>query len=670
MDEESNLQKSLKEIFKNNDVSSHILKEQARIICSTFLGGVWSKVSAEKISIRAITGGLSNLLYLVELPKASLSVGIEPKSVLLRIHCLESDPVQTFVETMSFSILSERSLGPKLYGFFDGGRIEEFIKSKTLLCDDISKPEYAKLIGIHFSRFHTLEIPISKEPRLIFFMRSFLQSLKKTETGQKPISLILSQVELHTDQYPSQVTLADLEKEIDLLEEFYKKGTWPVVFTHNDLHEGNILQKSEFDIRSDGVYDVQGRKVDEDPLVFVDFEWCCYNYRGFDLAHQVVEYAFDYTNPEPPYYKIYQDRFEWKDVRRTLCSSYINKLYEMSETAMTARLLLSGDKEKDTEALLEEVELFVPASHLLWGIWNMADLHWTLGGAVVLPTSGNRVSTRSTRKKKSSIITPKKLIENLQSKTPSKKLEEGILEIYKDMRKESASFFNYFKPANKDKNAKSNVWLFDSSRVILAEAPDYYHASFVDGYARSSQYILAQAPFNLTTQKDFFRMVFQNKVEVIVILDGSEEIAKLIQPKPEGKFGSFNVKVLDEKSGENLKTSTLAVGNSKVKVYTLKWTSDMDLPGNLLAAHDIFRGDVGWDIGGPMLFVCKDGVTRCGLFTLLDTESQRIKTKQRVRLGDTVRCIRNSRSHAFDVYENFELAINLIIELCKRKKDI
>ena len=35
----------------------------------------------------------------------------------------------------------ERGLGPKLFGFFEGGRMEEFIPSKTLNADDVLKPE-------------------------------------------------------------------------------------------------------------------------------------------------------------------------------------------------------------------------------------------------------------------------------------------------------------------------------------------------------------------------------------------------------------------------------------------------------------------------------------------------------------------------------------------------
>ena len=72
----------------------------------------------------------------------------------------------------------------------------------------------------------------------------------------------------------------------------------------------------------------------------------------------------------------------------------------------------------------------------------------------------------------------------LTSRSATKKLGDGVLEAWKDDQKETMTFFNYFKPENKEKNAKPDaIWLYDSSRVVLEGAPpgDYYHASWVEG---------------------------------------------------------------------------------------------------------------------------------------------------------------------------------------------
>jgi choline/ethanolamine kinase len=74
---------------------------------------------------------------------------MEPKEVLLRIygqthgeHALET----MLTESVVFTLLSERKLGPKLHGIFPGGRIEQYIPvsdffdniyTKLTLCSNV-----------------------------------------------------------------------------------------------------------------------------------------------------------------------------------------------------------------------------------------------------------------------------------------------------------------------------------------------------------------------------------------------------------------------------------------------------------------------------------------------------------------------------------------------------
>lgn len=61
----------------------------------------------------------------------------------------------------------------------------------------------------------------------------------------------------------------------------------PVIFCHNDMQEGNILLRENM------------RKPE---LVVIDFEYCSYNYRGFDIANHFAEWQYDYTAPDYPFY--------------------------------------------------------------------------------------------------------------------------------------------------------------------------------------------------------------------------------------------------------------------------------------------------------------------------------------------------------------------------------
>ena len=66
----------------------------------------------------------------------------------------------------------------------------------------------------------------------------------------------------------------------------------PVVFCHNDLQEGNILHTRTSAHEP-------GRDV-----ILIDYEYCAYNYRGFDLANHFLEWSFDNStntlHPEKP----------------------------------------------------------------------------------------------------------------------------------------------------------------------------------------------------------------------------------------------------------------------------------------------------------------------------------------------------------------------------------
>lgn len=77
------------------------------------------------------SGGLSNWLYHVKLLKnVSGYAESNPREVLLRLYGQshgECSFQHVLTESIIFALLSERKLGPRLYGVFAGGRIEEYI---------------------------------------------------------------------------------------------------------------------------------------------------------------------------------------------------------------------------------------------------------------------------------------------------------------------------------------------------------------------------------------------------------------------------------------------------------------------------------------------------------------------------------------------------------------
>lgn len=65
-------------------------------------------------------------------------------------------------------------------------------------------------------------------------------------------------------------------------------------------------QSDDLDNTRDSVLSGQSHEFSdngEPELIIIDFEYCAYNYRGFDLANHFIEWTFNYNlNKEAPFY--------------------------------------------------------------------------------------------------------------------------------------------------------------------------------------------------------------------------------------------------------------------------------------------------------------------------------------------------------------------------------
>ncbi|VDL62461.1 unnamed protein product [Nippostrongylus brasiliensis] len=316
---------------------------------------------------------MSNLLFLVELAPEVECLGNEVRQALLRIQC-QSDLDQLLSESVVFTLLSERSLGPKLLGVFPGGRFEQFIPSRPLQCREISKPAIARIIAPMLARVHTLDVPINKEPEVMRCARGWLAKFRQTAGSTRPIEMRCTAARVPAQSYPASITCDQLEQELDFVEDFLAKSKSPVVFSHNDLQEGNILLGDDYRIEGDGSIKSTSDSPVVDPLVFIDFEYCSYNYRGFDLGNHACEYGFDYNCDEAPYYKIYSELFDVVDDRRSFCKAYLDEVYKMRDCSQNPHFpsdLVSEDREADLERLVTESTLFMAVSNIFWTCWAL-----------------------------------------------------------------------------------------------------------------------------------------------------------------------------------------------------------------------------------------------------------------------------------------------------------
>lgn len=333
-----------------------------------FLQGAWREVEPEALLIRHISGGLTNLVFSVGLPKNVRPRGREPAVTLLRLfgeeHITPEQQYKLINETVVFTMLAERNLGPKLHGVFHGGRFEEFIVGHTPTPQEIRGVKCSREIAKNLALVHSMDVPVSKDPTWLGeTLRSYLSKIG-------PIRLEC--IDYEERESAAMVATFNLREEVDWVLRFLYNVESPVVFSHNDVNTGNIL------VREDST--------SWDPVVFIDFEFAAYNYRAFDIANHFNEWTYDYDRKDFPYYHRQREKYPSLSEQKQWIRHYLRTYREqqqMEKENNQNETEGSDDKENsqsdtdDTlwlfseEHLLREVSAFTVACHLLWALWSV-----------------------------------------------------------------------------------------------------------------------------------------------------------------------------------------------------------------------------------------------------------------------------------------------------------
>jgi len=317
------------------------MRELASRICRDYLNGAWKNVTPQNIGFKHISGGLSNLLYHVSLPECLIQDKDtkrhdEPKEVLVRVYGQthgEGALEALITESVIFTLLSERGLGPKLHGIFPGGRIEQYINARPLKTRELADPKLSVQIAQKMAAIHCMEVPLHKEPGWLWnTIERWLKTAKKQLSNEVP-----AHAKLLLD--------VDFKDEADWLRKRIEEQNCPVTFCHNDMQEGNIL-----------ICQDENDNSPSDPrIVLIDFEYCSYNYRSFDLANHFLEWVYDYTNKEMPYFYENWNNYPSLEQKMQFIRTYLDDV----------------GSEESPQQILEEVQVFSLASHFFWTLWSV-----------------------------------------------------------------------------------------------------------------------------------------------------------------------------------------------------------------------------------------------------------------------------------------------------------
>ncbi|KAI4563427.1 hypothetical protein MJT46_011036 [Ovis ammon polii x Ovis aries] len=177
-------------------------------------------------------------------------------------------------------------------------------------------------------------------------------------------------------------------------------------------------------------------------------------------------------------------------------------------------------------------------------------------------------------------------------------------------------------PANSAKNRYPHVLPYDHSRVRLAlldgkPHSDYINASFIPGYTHPQEFIATQGPLKKTLA-DFWRLVWEQQVQVIVMLTVGMENGRAAQRWPR------TVKQL--------------------QFTTWPDHSVPEAPSSLLAFVELVREQARAATGaGPLLVHCSAGVGRSGTFVALWRLLRQLEEEQVVDVFHVVHTLRLHR---------------------------
>lgn len=254
----------------------------------------YSDINLENIKIKMHNEGSTNELYRIE---------IKEKEIFhfnLRINGIGTDNIiDREREEKIMREISKYGHGPIIYGTYLNGSIYEYFEGYPLTSDDIKTDKFMKEIAKEMYDFHSLKIEIiPKETEIYSTLRKWYSFIENKE-----------------NEY--------LKKEIEWLEE-QTKDFW-IGLCHNDLQSRNIIYNPKLD-----------------SVKFIDYEYCFYNFRAFDIANHFCEY---------------QD-FELD----------ISKFPKKENQMEYLKYYLENDS-FNIDTLYHQVQICILLSNLLWSIW-------------------------------------------------------------------------------------------------------------------------------------------------------------------------------------------------------------------------------------------------------------------------------------------------------------
>jgi len=294
----------------------------------------------DQLTTKVVTGGITNALYRIS---GFSSFNKDYDSVLVRIFGAEG-MIDRDVETSTFAALSDCGIAPPYYGRFSNGRLEGWLDGYVpLKLTDLQVQETNEAIALNMAKLHSsFHVPDElrkwhnqEEPGLWSQLFSWMEQAK---------GITVYKTELDNERAKALLDLNKLEKELHKVKSGVPDDS-QVGFCHNDLLPANIM-----------------RHENSGEVKLIDFEYGGVNFIAFDIANHLNEYA---GGPDNDAGQTNYDLFPSLEQQKHFISTYVQAGLTSTSTSTTSTC---ADESK-IESFIQEVNIFVLANHLYWGLW-------------------------------------------------------------------------------------------------------------------------------------------------------------------------------------------------------------------------------------------------------------------------------------------------------------
>jgi choline kinase len=254
------------------------------------------------------------------------------------------------------TLSSRYKLGPRIYGTFTNGRVEEYFDSVTLKATDIREPRMSGYIGARMAELHSVDVTtverLSRGSSIEIGVRKNIQSWLPAARGVLALPGITPAIrkELDLDVFQNR-----WESYMKRLKDT-RVDARPV-FCHNDAQYGNILRLNK---AMEGV-------PDHHQIIVVDFEYASPNPAAFDIANHFHEWTANYHGQTPHVLDL--ARYPSLTERRTFLTAYLANRVTTDTPAFAD--LSPAAREREIAELEKTVRAWSPSSHAMWAVWGL-----------------------------------------------------------------------------------------------------------------------------------------------------------------------------------------------------------------------------------------------------------------------------------------------------------